>query len=128
MKVFNERNRAAFDGREQPPGASSRGAALIAAHSLRYDPQLQVDAVEARGVLTGEALYCGADVMADDRELVQILVQTLRRIEADADSALQRGDNLHQALRDIRDAAGNIAADAANRIEMTPHDAPDKST
>jgi hypothetical protein len=66
--------------------------------------------------------------MADDRELVQILVQTLRRIEADADSALQRGDNLHQALRDIRDAAGNIAADAANRIEMTPHDAPDKST
>jgi hypothetical protein len=65
--------------------------------------------------------------MADDRELVQTLIEALRRIEADAEGALQRGGNLHQALRDIRDAAGNIAADAANRIGMAPYGTPEKS-
>jgi hypothetical protein len=65
--------------------------------------------------------------MVDDRELAQTLIQVLRRIEADAERALQQGGDLNRALRDIRDAAGNIAADAANRIELAPHDAPDKS-
>ena len=31
-------------------------------------------------------------------------------------------------LRDIRDAEGNIAADAAKRIGMAPYGEPDKST
>ena len=61
------------------------------------------------------------DRMSDDRELAQILIQALRRIEADAERALQQGGDLNRALRDIRDAAGAIAADAANRIEMVRH-------
>ena len=65
--------------------------------------------------------------MTDDRELARTLIQALRRIEADAEGALQHGGNLHQALRAIRDAAGNIAADAAKRIGMAPYGAPDKS-
>lgn len=64
--------------------------------------------------------------MAEDRDLAQTLIQALRRIEADAEEALQRGGNLHQALRAIRDAAGNIAADAAKRIGMAPFGQPDK--
>jgi hypothetical protein len=67
------------------------------------------------------------DRVADHRELVQTLVQALRRIEADAEGALQHGGNFHQALRDIRDAAGNIAADAAQRIGMAPYGTSDKS-
>jgi len=56
--------------------------------------------------------------MPDDRAITQALIEALRRIEADADRALQHGGDINRALRDIRDAAGNIAADAAKRIGM----------
>jgi hypothetical protein len=50
--------------------------------------------------------------MADDRELVQTLVQALRRIEADADDALQHGGPPQQGgiLYDGRDITGKEAA------------------
>ncbi len=54
--------------------------------------------------------------MANDRELAETLIEALRRIEADAERALQQGGDLNRAQRDIRDAAGNIAADAAKRV------------
>ncbi len=65
--------------------------------------------------------------MADDADLARILIQALRRIEADAEGALQRRGNLRQALTTIRDAAGNAAADAAKQIGMAPYGQPDKS-
>ena len=65
--------------------------------------------------------------MGDNSDLVQQLVQALRRIEADADGDLQHGGNLRQALSAIRDGVGNIAADTARRIGMAPYDTPNKS-
>ena len=43
--------------------------------------------------------------MADDADLARTLIHSLRRIEADAEGALQHGGNLRQALTAIRDAA-----------------------
>ncbi len=65
--------------------------------------------------------------MGNNTELMQKLIHALRRIEADAEAALQRRGNLRQALTAIRDAAGNAAADAAKQIGMAPYGAPDKS-
>ena len=60
--------------------------------------------------------------MADDRQLVERLVQTLRRIEADAEGALSHGGALRRALVAIRDEAGQSAAEAAKQIGMPPYD------
>ena len=56
--------------------------------------------------------------MPDDHDLARTLVQALRRIEADAEGAVQHGGNLKQALAAIRDAAGNVAAAAAKELGM----------
>ncbi len=65
--------------------------------------------------------------MADDRDLVLKLVQTLRRIEADAEGALQHRGELRKTLQRIRDDAGEVAAEAAKAIGLAPY-AIDKSS
>ncbi len=59
--------------------------------------------------------------MADDQQLVERLVQALRRIEANAEGALSHGRGLRKALTEIRDEAGQTAADAAKETGMAPY-------
>ncbi len=66
--------------------------------------------------------------MAEDSDLVRKLVQALRRIEADAEGALLHRGGLRKTLEQIRDQAGEIAADAAKETGLAPYGRPDKST
>ena len=59
--------------------------------------------------------------MSDSADLVQKLVQALRRIEADAEGALLHGGALKKTLEGIRDQAGNAAADAAKQAGLPPY-------
>lgn len=61
-------------------------------------------------------------VMGDSSELVQTLVQALRRIEADAEGALLHRGSLRKALESIRDQAGSAAADAAKQAGLPPYE------
>jgi hypothetical protein len=59
--------------------------------------------------------------MADSTEIAKGLVFALRRIEADANGALE-GGRAKESLASIRDAAGRAAADAAKELKMPPYD------
>jgi hypothetical protein len=55
------------------------------------------------------------------------MVYALRRIEADAEGALQHGGALRKALEAIRDQAGAIAAEAAKESGMAPYGSSNKA-
>jgi hypothetical protein len=59
--------------------------------------------------------------MTDFAEIARNLVFALRKIEADAQGALESG-HTKSALESIRDAAGIKAADAARQLKMPPYD------
>jgi hypothetical protein len=59
--------------------------------------------------------------MPEATEIAQTLVFALRKIEANANGALQ-GGRAKEALEAIRDAAGKAAADAAQQLKMPPYD------
>ena len=59
--------------------------------------------------------------MPDPTEIARNLVFALRKIEANADGALEHG-NAKAALQAIRESAGEAAADAARQLKMPPYD------
>ena len=65
--------------------------------------------------------------MPDSQALVQKMVYALRRIEADAEGALQHGGAPRKALEAIRDQAGAIAAEAAKESGMAPYGSSNKA-
>lgn len=59
--------------------------------------------------------------MCETAEIARNLVFALRKIEANADGALEHG-NAKAALHAIRESAGSTAADAARQLKIPPYD------